>query len=45
MSSHDQCHHVWLYYDMKVKRCRKQRRHCPRLEDKMWSYSLRAAGF
>jgi uncharacterized OB-fold protein len=47
----DHCHHVWLYYDMRVRRCRKQgslrypqRRACHRLEDKAVYYSLRAAG-
>lgn len=44
MKTPEPCEHVWKFYEMRVLRCRKQRRKCNRLEDKMWFYSLRAAG-
>lgn len=40
----DHCLHVWQYYNMKLSRCRKQRRKCPRIEEKEAHYSLRAWG-
>jgi len=44
MSSPEPCLHVWAYYLHKVTARRAKRLACNRLEDKVWDYSLRAAG-
>lgn len=40
----DHCLHVWQWYNMRLLRCRKQRRPCPRIEEKEALYSLKAWG-
>ena len=37
------CHHVWAYYDRKVRERRGKRLKCNQLENLMWDYSMHAA--